>query len=162
MDTADERFMRAVAKVLAHEGGYVNDPDDPGGETKYGISKRAYPRLDIRSLTREDAVAIYYRDFWAGPRIAQLRDERLAAKVFDLAVNVGRGRAIRMLQSAAVSLGTPLAVDEIIGPVTLAVINSHRHPKALLCALILEAGQYYRSLAKPKYLAGRLNRLIDL
>src|SRR5690606_28008981 len=57
----DERFRRAVEVVLKHEGGYVNNPSDPGGETKYGISKRSYPELDIANLTQEDAIAIYYR-----------------------------------------------------------------------------------------------------
>jgi hypothetical protein len=59
-----EHFERAVAFVLRHEGGYVNDPRDPGGETKYGISKRAYPRLDIKGLTEADAKEIYRRDYW--------------------------------------------------------------------------------------------------
>ena len=52
-------FERAIDKTLAWEGGYVNDPKDPGGETKYGISKRAHPDVDIKNLSREKACAIY-------------------------------------------------------------------------------------------------------
>ncbi|MBI5843910.1 MAG: hypothetical protein HZB23_04475 [Deltaproteobacteria bacterium] len=48
---------------MAHEGGYVNDPADPGGETRFGISRRAYPNEDIKALTRERAAEIYYRDY---------------------------------------------------------------------------------------------------
>ena len=154
MVNADRKFVAALEKVLAHEGGYVNDPDDPGGETKFGISKRSHPNLNIRDLTREQAAAIYHRDYWVRPKIDRIADERLAAKVFDLGVNVGTGRAIKLLQRAANSLGCELAVDGILGPATLGAVNGYRHPKALLCALILEAGRYYRSLCKPKYLAG--------
>ena len=52
-------FEDAFDRLISHEGGYVNDPLDPGGETKFGISKRSYPTLDIAALTREDARAIY-------------------------------------------------------------------------------------------------------
>ena len=57
-------FDDAFEALMAHEGGYANDPRDPGGETKYGISKRAYPAVDIRNLTLEAAKAIYKRDYW--------------------------------------------------------------------------------------------------
>lgn len=90
-------FDDAVQKVLDHEGGYVNDPRDPGGETKYGISKRAYPACDIKNLTKDDAKAIYKRDYW--DRLPVLPD-RLAGIVFDCAVNTGIARAVRLLQMA--------------------------------------------------------------
>ena len=60
-------FDRAFRFLIGEEGGYVNDPADPGGETKFGISKRAYPQLDIKSLTLDQAKAIYRRDYWASP-----------------------------------------------------------------------------------------------
>ena len=55
-------FNEAIEIVLKHEGGYVNDIDDPGGETMMGISKKAYPNLDIKNLTKEDVKNIYYKD----------------------------------------------------------------------------------------------------
>ena len=55
MDSNPTTFDQVIDRVLAHEGGYVNDPDDPGGETKYGISKKAYPKIDIKNLTKEEA-----------------------------------------------------------------------------------------------------------
>ena len=57
-------FLRAVKEVLKIEGGYVNNPNDRGGETKYGISKRAYPNVDIKNLTLDKAKQIYYNDYW--------------------------------------------------------------------------------------------------
>lgn len=89
-------FDRAVAFVLDREGGYVNDPKDRGGETKYGISKRAHPALDIKNLTKDDAIAIYRRDYWDGLKCDDL-DSQLAFVVFDTAVNMGKGRALALL-----------------------------------------------------------------
>ena len=57
-------FDDFIGRVLTHEGGYVLDPRDPGGETRWGISKRSYPHVDIKNLSRESAVGIYRRDFW--------------------------------------------------------------------------------------------------
>lgn len=74
------------------EGGYTNDPDDPGGETKWGISKRAYPDLDIANLTLEDAIEIYRKDYW-NPCNCDNLDWPLACAVFDTAVNCGVKRA---------------------------------------------------------------------
>lgn len=78
----------AIALVLKHEGGYIDDPADPGGETKYGISKRSYPDLDIKNLTPEEATAIYQRDFWTATMAAQ-SDQRLANCMLDSRVNQG-------------------------------------------------------------------------
>jgi len=86
-------FDRAVDLVLQLEGGYVNDPRDPGGETKYGISKRSYPDVDIAALTREDAIAIYHRDFWM-PVASVVADPQMRMLVFDSAVNHGLSRAL--------------------------------------------------------------------
>lgn len=88
----------AFDRIMGHEGGYVNNPADPGGETNWGISKRSYPHLDIRSLTREDAKAIYYRDFWSV--CGGVLRPAVMFQVFDAAINHGAGNAIRMLQRA--------------------------------------------------------------
>lgn len=87
-----DNFDRCIPFVLKWEGGYVNHPDDPGGETKYGISKRAYPDLDIKSLTLDDAKSIYRRDYWDASNCDSF-DLPLAVVVFDSAVNCGVGRA---------------------------------------------------------------------
>ncbi|MGE5552814.1 MAG: glycoside hydrolase family 108 protein [Betaproteobacteria bacterium] len=143
--TEDERFRRAVEIVLAHEGGYVNDPADPGGETKYGISKRSYPSLDIRNLTRDQAIAIYRRDWWDRLRLGEIQDPDLAAKVLDLAVNVGAVTGIMLLQRALTAAGHRVTVDGVMGPATLAAANA-ADPRVILAALRSEAAGHYRVL----------------
>jgi len=142
----DERFRRAVEVVLKHEGGYVHDPRDPGGETKYGISKRSYPSLDIANLTREDAIAIYYRDWWQRYGYDRLQDYAVATKLLDMAVNMGPATAHRLLQGALVFLGYPVAVDGIIGPQTIAAANK-ADPKRLLQVLRWRAAEHYYRIA---------------
>lgn len=102
------RFNRAFAIVVGHEGGYVNHPHDPGGETNWGISKRSYPALDIAALTIESARLIYRRDYW----------DRCQC---DAAVNNGVAQASRWLQAV---VGT--TQDGVIGRVTLARAGTDR------------------------------------
>lgn len=106
-------FTKSLSFVLSHEGGYVNDQRDPGGETNFGISARAYPWLDIKSLTRDDAAAIYRWDYWDACRCDDL-PPAVALMVFDASVNQGVGAATRMLQAAA-----SVPVDGRIGPQTI-------------------------------------------
>jgi lysozyme family protein len=103
----------SIAFVLDMEGGYTLDPNDPGGETNYGISKKAYPNLDIKNLTIDQAKEIYHRDYWDACRCEHLPFP-FAVAVFDMAVNQGTGKAVKTLQK---TLG--LTVDGIIGSVTL-------------------------------------------
>ena len=107
-------FDKAFEILIGHEGGYVNDVNDRGGETRYGISKRAYPHIDIANLTLAQAKAIYRTDYWDKAKCSSLPPD-LALLVFDAAVNNGVGAAIRWLQRAA-----NVTVDGIIGPKTIA------------------------------------------
>lgn len=95
---ADQGFEMAIEGILKSEGGYANDPDDRGGETKYGISKRSYPDLDIPSLSVDDAKRIYKKDYW--DKIADLAPAGLREAAFDAAVNQGVGFARQALQDA--------------------------------------------------------------
>jgi lysozyme family protein len=159
----DEKFLRAIDRTLAFEGGYANDLDDPGGETNFGISRRSYPDEDIRNLTRERAIEIYYRDFWMPHGYARISDPNLAAKVFDLAVNMGPSRAHKLLQQAVNFANGPprLAVDGVLGPKTIEATDE-TEPAVLLDALRREAVEFYRDLAArkgmEKYLKGWLRR----
>ncbi len=92
-------FDEAFDRLISHEGGYSNNPKDPGGETNWGISKRSYPQVDIKGLTREGARLIYRRDFWAKINGDRLHDG-VAFQIFDFAVNSGIETAIRYLQRA--------------------------------------------------------------
>lgn len=102
-------WERAMAFVFRWEGGYVNDPNDPGGETKYGISKRSHPQLDIANLTEADAKAIYERDYWQASGADELLWP-LSLAHFDSAVNAGVGQARSWLQAAAGDVSVYLAL----------------------------------------------------
>lgn len=98
-------FDRAFEIVIGAEGGYINDLQDPGGETKFGISKRAYPNIDIKDITLEQARDIYLRDYWVAAGCEHFSDDAMAILVFDCAVNQGVGRAKQITSIA----GNPVA-----------------------------------------------------
>ena len=132
-------FDYFIERVLVHEGGYVNDPRDPGQETRWGISKRAYPHLDIRNLTRAQAIDIYRRDFWQRVRGDELPRE-FAFQALDAAVNHGIGNAVRWMQRAA-----GVADDGVIGPVTLAAVQ-RAQPADLVLRFNAERLRFYAKL----------------
>lgn len=162
-------FDSALAFVLAREGGYVNDPADPGGQTKFGISKRSYPSLDIAALTREQAAAIYRRDFWDKLGLGDLPGP-VALVVFDAAVNHGPAPAASFLQAAynALAVGDQLAVDGHLGPVTrLAVAvwvgGDPARGQILAREVLLERAAFYallyRASGYARFIRGWLNRI---
>lgn len=112
-------------KIIGIEGSeYTNDPKDKGGETKYGISKRSYPKLDIKNLTEEQAVAIYKKDFWDKNNLSALTHQDIAEILFYLIVHSGAETAICIVQRAVNKCGYTLKVDGKLGPLTMAVLNS--------------------------------------
>lgn len=92
-------FDTAFDRLMGHEGGYVNDPNDPGGETNWGISKRSYPNEDIKGMTKERAKIIFRRDFWDKVKGDQLHDG-VAWQAADFAYHSGPSTAVRYLQRA--------------------------------------------------------------
>lgn len=132
-------FEQAVTLILQHEGGEVNDKHDPGGHTKYGISKRAYPDLNIGEITEHDARQIYRRDYWDRIKGDEL-PEQIAIGVFDMAVNAGNRTAVQLLQRV---LG--VTDDGIIGPVTLAAARN-AEPHWLAVRYAAERISYYAAL----------------
>jgi lysozyme family protein len=116
-------FDAAFEKLLGHEGGYVNNPADPGGETKFGISKRSYPAEDIAGLTIDRAKAIYLRDYW-GPAGCDALPDAIRFDVFDTAVNSGVRTAVKLLQRAVGE-----TEDGVIGPRTLQAVGSMTGPR---------------------------------
>ena len=132
-------FDDFIPRVLLAEGGYVNDPADRGGETKYGISKRSYPSVDILNLTRDAAVAIYRRDFWDAVHGEEL-PRGFAFQALDAAINNGVGNAIRWMQRAA-----GVADDGHFGPVTLAAVL-RQQPCDLLLIFHAERLEFYAKL----------------
>lgn len=108
------KFNTVFDRVVGHEGGYTNDPSDPGGETNWGISKRAYPNLIIKELTREQAREIYRRDFWDTIQADSIADS-VSYQLFDFAVNSGITTSIRYFQRSL-----QVADDGYFGPVSKA------------------------------------------
>lgn len=90
-------FDTVFNRVLGHEGGYVNNPKDPGGETKWGISKRSFPWVDIKNLTRDGALILYRKYFWDVLKADRFVDG-VAYQLADFAVNSGIPPAIKALQ----------------------------------------------------------------
>lgn len=111
-------FDQAFEKVIGHEGGYVNNPADPGGETNFGISKRSYPREDIKAMTLDRAKLIYRSDYWnrAGCDVVP---DAMKFHLFDMAVNSGVTTAIKILQRAVGQTD-----DGLLGPLTLQALQS--------------------------------------
>lgn len=132
-------FDQAFDRLMGHEGGYVNDPNDPGGETKWGVSKRCYPNLDIESLTRDQAKTIYQTDFWERLHGEKLPDG-VAFQVFDFAVNSGIETAVRKLQSAV-----RVADDGHWGPVSQAALEAMNESDIIL-RLLAQRLRYMASL----------------
>lgn len=176
MASRDPLFEKALEVLLSHEGGLSEHPADPGGTTKYGISLRYLQSLgvgvgdldgdgdvdaeDVRGMTREQAAAVYWR-MWENRPFRELPG-RIAVKVFDLAVNLGSKRAVRLLQRALRACGRTVIEDGVLGPQTIRA--AHSVPvDMLLAALRSEAAGYYRMLvaARPTlrvFERGWLNR----
>ncbi len=135
--------VRQIAEeIVAREGGYVNDPDDPGGATKYGVTIHTLRRLgldltgdgtvgvaDVRALSREQAVDIFIRHYFERPRLSDM-PAALQASLFDMYVNAG-GNAVKILQRLLCDMGYSIAVDGAIGSQTLAAAHDAATPKAL-------------------------------
>ena len=123
--------VRKIAEeIVAREGGFVNDPDDPGGATNHGVTIHTLRRLgidvnrdtridvaDVRALTRVQAVEIYLRHYYEAPGIAAL-PEAIQASVFDMYVNAGLN-AVKILQRLLTDMGFPCDPDGVIGPQTI-------------------------------------------
>lgn len=134
--------VREIAEqIVAREGGYVNDPDDPGGATKYGVTIHTLRRLgldltgdgtigvsDVRALSRSQAVDIFVRHYFERPRINEM-PVALQASLFDMYVNAG-GNAVKILQRMLREMGYAVTVDGAIGPQTLKAARDAAAPDA--------------------------------
>ena len=153
-------FQCALEFVFDAEGGYTNHPNDPGGETNFGIDKRSHPNEDIKNLTKERAADIYYNDYWL-KSCAQHLPKLIAIAYFDSAVNTGIKQANRFLQRAV-----SVKDDSVIGPITLDAVT-HAEPKSTANRLIDYRQAFYNGLAdsRPKlrgFLKGWTNRNTNL
>ena len=148
-------FDSAVSKTLTFEGGYTNNPDDPGGATKYGITLNVLKGLgkefdlnhdgtinseDVKLLTLDEAKEIYKELYWRGENITS---QAIAEKHFDVGVNAGVITASKMLQEACIKLGSTLIVDGNLGPKSLNIINALNESKLMSAFCSLHENYYW-------------------
>lgn len=160
-------FTNALIFIGESEGGYVNDKDDKGGATKYGISKASYPDLDIEKLTMDDVRRIYHDDYWKIINADRL-SSRLSLVLFDTSVNCGIHRTVVWLQQAIneKTTNTKLIPDGVLGAVTLMAINEI--DDRTLCMLVLARRmKHYSAIIKRdrnqiKFYRGWMNRITRL
>ena len=171
-------FEYAYQRLMELEGGFSDDPDDAGGASKYGVSLRYLESLgpeygdfdgdgdvdavDVRKMSQEDAKAIYKALWWDRQGYGDIEEDIIAAKVFDLAVNMGARQAHLILQRALRACGRRVAEDGVIGPKTIGAANGADELE-LRAALRSEAAGVYRLIVKAhptnsKFLQGWLNR----
>jgi len=156
-------FDLVIDKTLRHEGGdtFTNDTLDRGGATKYGISQKAYPDLDIRNLSEDQAKAIYRQDYWDKVRGDDIQSQIMAETIFDVSVNMGIAGGSKLAQK---TLEIEPA-DGIIGPQSLAVINA-TDENLFIARFALAKIQRYTEICRAdssqkKYLLGWLNRTLS-
>jgi len=155
-------FIDAIVKTLAKEGGakFTDVPNDKGGATKFGISQAAYPTLDIRNLTEQQARDIYKRDYWDRVRGDDITSQLIAENIFDSAVNMGVRTTSRLVQNM-------LEIDPadgVIGSASLGVINQQAEKDFMLKFTLIKIG-YYASICnknreQSKFLLGWVNRAL--
>ena len=155
-------YNDAIVKTLAKEGGakFTDVPNDKGGATKYGISQAAYPNVDIRNLTEQQARDIYKRDYWDRVRGDDLTSQVIAENIFDTAVNMGVRTASRLVQTM-LEIQT---ADGIIGSASLGVINQQNEKQFMAYFALVKIG-YYASICnkdrtQSKFLLGWINRAL--
>ena len=162
------RFLLFVSQSILFEtggdrsGAYTNDPDDSGGETKWGISKKAHPHLYIKAITYNQAIEIYKTQYW-NDLYDYILSTMCAFKLFDLGILTGKKRAVRLLQRSVRHCGLLIRVDGVFGPLTLTAINNIE-PEQLYEVYIKTFDKWFirlivRVRKNKKYLNGWLNRL---
>lgn len=163
-----------AAEIVAREGGFVNDPNDPGGATNFGVTIHTMRRLgldltgdgavteaDVRALTPDQAIDIFLEHYHRRPGIGGL-PEMLQPSVFDMYVNAG-GNAVRVLQRLLVAMGYDLDVDGVIGPQTLSAAEAAARiaPDHLADAYGIARRDYYYHLADQRPASRRYARRRD-
>ena len=168
------RVRQLAEEIVAREGGFVNDPADPGGATNHGVTIHTMRRLgldltgdgrvteaDVRRLTRAQAVEIFLRHYFEAPRIAAL-PEALQPQLFDMYVNAG-ANAVRILQRLLTEMGFPCEADGAIGPQTIraAQMAAEAAPAHLADAYAIARRNWYYALADARPASRKFARRRD-
>ncbi len=163
-----------ASDIVRREGGYVNDPDDPGGATNFGVTIHTMRRLgldlnadgkvdatDVKALSRDQAVKIYVRHYFDAPKISLL-PAILHATIFDMQVNAGVN-AVRILQRMLAAFGKAVTADGVIGPLTVKATEAayEAAPAHLADAYGIERRNYYYRLADQRAASRKYARRKD-
>lgn len=176
--TTEDIFHEALQHLLTKEGGYVNDPDDLGGETFAGISRKYYPKWEgwqIIDSLKEDyqtdsihfkdhltsnniynyVISFYKNNFWDVLQLAKINNKKISMKIFEMSVNLGIPRSVSIVQSCLNIMNNDIydqiKVDNIIGPLTINLINevSKKNKTSLLLKLLtIQQGYIYMKLVQ--------------
>ena len=149
VDKFMDNFEPAIEFVRKNEGGYVNHPEDDGGETNFGITKARYPDLDIKNLTWPVAKEIYRKDFWYKFNLDKIDSLPVATTVLDFRVNSGAANSV-IQRALKDNFDSSVVVDGIIGSQTLGVLNS-ADPKRLIEVINDYRLNYVKGLSDWKY-----------
>lgn len=172
--TPQGRYLHALAFLLEHEGGYSNQILDPGGKTNFGITQAELSRVwqklnlppDVKNLSEEDVEKYYKIEWWDKYHLEAINSYLIAAKIFDLIVNMGSHQGIKIAQQACNYCGQDLVEDGVLGSKTIAAINElsyHKSDKELMQEIIYYQTEFYLDLVDKNpdldiFLQGWLNR----
>jgi len=155
--TPQGRYLHALAFLLENEGGYSNQVLDHGGETNFGITEAELSRVwetlnlprDVKNLSEENAEKYYKIEWWDKYHLEAINSYPIAAKIFDLIVNMGSYQGIKLVQLACNYCGQDLVDDGILGPKTIAAINElsyHKSDDQLMQEIIYYQTEFYLDL----------------
>lgn len=175
-----DNFHYAVTQTLEAEGLFSDTAGDPGGKTKYGVTEATWaaycsetniPHKGIKDISKQDAIAVYRRNYWDELHLDLISDKHVAAEIFDTAVNCGVVPATKIAQRACNLLnfaGEPLAEDGHLGPATRARINAVAGKYRLALIVCLNGCQfdYYVELGDQprfkKFINGWMRRCVPI
>lgn len=172
---SEGRFNYALDIILEHEGGYSNDPIDPGGATNFGITQHELSQIDkefnlpndVKNLSRDDASKYYKMKWWDNYHYELIDSIALSTKIFDMAVNMGASQAHKIAQKSCQYCGySTLNIDGKMGPKTITALNEislHGREKDLMDEIVSEQKSFYEKLVQDHpqlhiFLKGWLNR----
>jgi len=149
-----EKYLRALDKVLRIEGGYVDDEDDKGGKTNFGVTletaRKGGYEGDMENITMDDVTDIYFNLFWEPTNLDEIKNSKISSELFEFGINAGMGTAVKVLQRAynVLNKNDILVEDGVFGSVSVGKINNYKFYKSLFKTMNILQGMYYLALAE--------------
>jgi len=150
----DTKFLFALNEALGIEGGYSNNEDDPGKATNWGITEATARRNgfkgDMKDLSKDEAIEIYYSEYWIKPRFNLIKNGKISAELFEFGINAGLHLAVKVLQRSynILNKNDIISEDGVLGPITAGKVNNYKFYKSLYKMMNIYQGMYYIALAE--------------